>query len=291
MPQADLTLNLLQSSRRYPKLSAHSLLNKAFNFLSTPLALPGTRAVAHTTPAQQANMAPHGVDGWYVGPSLDHYRCHKCYIPSTSQSWNVLIVDWFPHTVPFPNVNSDDYLRQTADGMLSNLRSRKGNQSPLAFGSTTKNAFIQIAQILRRATKQKITSPLTPVPELRVVQAPPIATPITPVAKPRVVPHTCSNDTCSHNATTNLGNPEATVCPTPRQSNSSHQARPGTSADSPLARKCSSPCPPLSPGRLPPQVRPSHRQLSHHTHLRQASIPHNVAPRPQCSHMVPIKSQ
>jgi hypothetical protein len=50
-------------------------------------------------------MAPHGASGWYVGPSLDHYRCHQCYIPSTSQSWNVLTVDWFPHTVPIPKVN------------------------------------------------------------------------------------------------------------------------------------------------------------------------------------------
>ena len=63
MPQADLTLNLLRSSRSYPKLSAHSCLNKAFNFLDTPLAPPGTRVVAHITPSQHANMAPHGVDG------------------------------------------------------------------------------------------------------------------------------------------------------------------------------------------------------------------------------------
>jgi hypothetical protein len=187
MPQADLTLNLLRSSRRYPKLSAHSCLNKAFNFPNTPLAPPGTQVVAHITPSQRANMAPHGVDSWYVGPSLDHYRCHQCYIPSTFRSWNVLTVDWFPHTVPFPKVNTDIYLRQTADNMLSLLHSRKEHHSPLAFGSTTKNAFIQIAQILRRATRLPIPPPLTPVPEPRLVQAPPIAATIPPVTQLRVV--------------------------------------------------------------------------------------------------------
>jgi hypothetical protein len=111
-------------------------------------------------------MAPHGVDGWSVGTSLDHYRCHKCYIPSTSHSWNVLTVDWFPHTVPFPKVDTGDY----ADGMLSILQSRKGTHSPLAFGSTMKNAFIQIAQLLRRATKQTITSPLTPCYYIGLIQ-------------------------------------------------------------------------------------------------------------------------
>jgi hypothetical protein len=83
MPQADITLNLLRSSRRQPKLSAYACLYGAFDFNQSPLALPGTRVVVHVTPDKRHNMAPHGVDGWYVGPSPEHYRCHKCYIPST----------------------------------------------------------------------------------------------------------------------------------------------------------------------------------------------------------------
>ena len=46
MPQADLTLNLLRSSRCYPQLSAHACLNQSFDLLSTPLAPPGTRIIA-----------------------------------------------------------------------------------------------------------------------------------------------------------------------------------------------------------------------------------------------------
>jgi hypothetical protein len=41
-------------------------------------------------------MASHGVDGWYVGPSIEHYRCHKYYIPSTFSIRNAFTVDWFP---------------------------------------------------------------------------------------------------------------------------------------------------------------------------------------------------
>jgi hypothetical protein len=93
-----------------------------------------------------------------------------------------------PPYCPFPKVDTGDYLRQTAVNMLSIIQSRKGSHSPLAFGSTMKKAFIQIAQILRGATKENITSSLTPVSEPRVVQAPPIAMPITPVAELRVVP-------------------------------------------------------------------------------------------------------
>jgi hypothetical protein len=112
MPQADITLNLLRSSRRQPKLSTYACLNGNFDFNQSPLAPPGTKVVVHITPEQRANMAPHGVDGWYVAPSTEHYRCHKCYIPSTFGIRDALTVDWFPHKVPFPKATADEYLRQ-----------------------------------------------------------------------------------------------------------------------------------------------------------------------------------
>ena len=87
-------------------------------------------------------MAPHSTDGWYVGPSLNHYRYHKCFIPTISRCWDVLTLDWFLHTVPFRTVTADDYLKQTADNMLSLLQSKTTKASPLAFGSPITNAFI-----------------------------------------------------------------------------------------------------------------------------------------------------
>jgi hypothetical protein len=70
MPQADITLNLLRSSRGQPKLSAHACLCGAFDFNQSPLAPPGTRAVVHVTPNQRQNMAPHGVYGLTYATSL-----------------------------------------------------------------------------------------------------------------------------------------------------------------------------------------------------------------------------
>jgi hypothetical protein len=97
--------------------------------------------------------------------------------------------------------------------MLSLLRGQKENQSPLAFGSTTKNVFIQIAQILCQATSLPIPSPSTPVPETRVVQAPPIAAPNLPVTQPRVVAPT---------------SPPKPVCPTPPPTATTTKPRPAT---------------------------------------------------------------
>jgi hypothetical protein len=177
MQQADITLNLLRSSRRQPQLSAYACINGAFDFNQTPLAPPGTRVIVHITPHQRPNMAPHGLDGWYIGPSTEHYRCHKCYIPSTFGVRDALTIDWFPHTVPFPQTTTDDYLRQTASDMLALLNQPNQAVPSLTYSSAITNAYIHIAQILRRATGQPPTA--LPAREPRV-RLPPPATPPTP---------------------------------------------------------------------------------------------------------------
>jgi hypothetical protein len=124
--QADITLNLMRSSRRQPKLSAYACINGVFDFNANPLAPPGTRVVVRVTPDKRPNMAPHGVDAWYVGPSPEHYRCYKCYVPSSGGVRDALTVDWFEHSIPFPKVTTDEYLRQCATDMLTLLQNGKG---------------------------------------------------------------------------------------------------------------------------------------------------------------------
>ena len=88
-------------------------------------------------------MAPHGIDGWYVSPSTEHYRCHKCYVPSTFGVRDALTVDWFPYQVPFPQVTTDEYLRQTASGMLTLIQDKADNPIPsLTYNSSLTNAYI-----------------------------------------------------------------------------------------------------------------------------------------------------
>ena len=100
LPQCDLTLNHLRSSRRQPKLSAHACLFGNFDFNRTPLAVPGTRVIIHDTPAQRTTFAPHGVDGYYVGPSLEHYRCYKVFVSSTQSPRDCASIEWVPSVVP-----------------------------------------------------------------------------------------------------------------------------------------------------------------------------------------------
>ena len=73
LPQYYITLNILRSSHHQPNLSAYAATFRNFNFNQTPLAPPGTRGLVHKITEQRASFAPHGVDGWYIGPLLDHY--------------------------------------------------------------------------------------------------------------------------------------------------------------------------------------------------------------------------
>jgi hypothetical protein len=55
LPQATIMLNILRKSRINPRMSACAKLNGHFDFNRTPLAPPGTRAIAHEKPDQRAS--------------------------------------------------------------------------------------------------------------------------------------------------------------------------------------------------------------------------------------------
>ena len=83
LPQSELTLNLLRTSRVNPQLSSYAYLFGNFDFNKTPLAPIGTKLVIRAKPNKRDSWSFHGEDGWYIGPAMDHYRCIICYIPST----------------------------------------------------------------------------------------------------------------------------------------------------------------------------------------------------------------
>ena len=169
--QVELTLNLLCSSRVNPRLSAHAYLNGNFDFNQTPLAPPGTRVVVHLKPHQRASWAYHGEEGWYVGPSMEHYRCVKCYLPSTARERDVDTLKFFPKTVAFPEISTEDYLKQAASDILSILKDPPSSLPYLAYGDATNNAIVHIATLLGRAV---------PPPQLPAATAPVVTLPAHP---------------------------------------------------------------------------------------------------------------
>jgi hypothetical protein len=108
LPQAKITLNLLRKSRINPRISAYAQLNGNFDFKRMPLAPPGTRIIAHEKSDQRASWDPHGVEGYYLGPALDHYRCYQVDTTKTKETRIVDTVEFFPSKLSMPNTSSKD---------------------------------------------------------------------------------------------------------------------------------------------------------------------------------------
>jgi hypothetical protein len=104
LPRAILTLNMLRTSLINPKTYAATYLNRQYEYNRSPMAPPGTIIIAHEMPNSRRTSSPHGQDGWYIGPALEHYCCYTVYINKTRSKIVVETVESPPHrsTTPFP---------------------------------------------------------------------------------------------------------------------------------------------------------------------------------------------
>jgi len=98
IPHINVVINLLRPSHLQPHMSAWEDLKGPFDFNATPLAEPGRPAIIWESPQQRKKLAHHGVDAFYVGPALDHYRGYTFYVPSTGKTRYSDTVGWLPYT-------------------------------------------------------------------------------------------------------------------------------------------------------------------------------------------------
>ena len=135
--QAEITLNLLRSSRIHPHLSAYHSLCGAFNFKRTPLAPPGIKVIAYNSVGTRESWATHGKLGCYVGPAMNHYRCYQVYIPSTRK---IIISDTLQYTddnmFEIPYKSKDDNLHDA----VTELQTMMHSPSPLPTHTNTPRA-------------------------------------------------------------------------------------------------------------------------------------------------------
>ena len=80
LPQALLTLKLICGSRINPNLSDYAQVHGLYDFNRTPIAPPGIWVLVHENPSQCTSWDPRAVDGWYIGPALNSYRCYEVWI-------------------------------------------------------------------------------------------------------------------------------------------------------------------------------------------------------------------
>jgi hypothetical protein len=130
LPQATITLNLLSKSRINPRMSAYAQLNVHFDFNRIALAPTVTRVIAHDKLDPRTSWDPHGVDGYYLGPALDHYRCYQVHI--TKKGTRIIdTVDFFSSKMAMPHTSSK-YLASIAALELSNSLQKPAPAAPFS---------------------------------------------------------------------------------------------------------------------------------------------------------------
>jgi Reverse transcriptase (RNA-dependent DNA polymerase) len=170
IPQAELTLNLLRGSRINPKLSAWEQLHGRYDFNAHPIAPPGIKVLAHLKPAQRGTWAPHAFEGWYVGPSFEHYRCYQVWATETRQIRIVNQLTWFPQR-PFPKLTSTDLLRATVEDLITILQSPPAETFVSTMEPTQRGELIRLAEIIqqpRLLTHKEKPTHVDPAPPLGV---------------------------------------------------------------------------------------------------------------------------
>jgi hypothetical protein len=127
-----------------------------------PMAPPGTRIIAHETPNRRRTWTPHGQDGWYIGPALEHYKCYTVYITKTGGDRFVETVDFFPEkfTLPFPS--PQDLATQAAIDLTHALIHPQPAGPFWKVGDTQKHALKRLANIFKHATRRKTKNVVPP---------------------------------------------------------------------------------------------------------------------------------
>ena len=122
LPQAEMTLNMMRPARCNPKMSAYAYIYGPHNFAATPLAPAGTKVIVHMKPEQRSSWAYHGKVGWYVGPSHEHYRCFRCFLPCTGREIITDTVKFIPSKVQFPKMTLEQHLKNAVEKIINILQ-------------------------------------------------------------------------------------------------------------------------------------------------------------------------
>jgi hypothetical protein len=104
LPQAEITLNILQTSRLHQQLSAAAHFHGLIDYNKTSFSPPGCNIIAHEKPAKRQTWAPHGQHVYSLGPDMHHYPCQNVYISATASERKVDTLEFFPHHLPMPSV-------------------------------------------------------------------------------------------------------------------------------------------------------------------------------------------
>jgi hypothetical protein len=171
LPQAEITLNLLRTSRLHPQLSVAAHYHGLVDYNKTAFAPPGCKKIAHKKPGKRRTLAPHGQHGYSLGPAMHHYRCQNVYISTTASERIADALELFPHNYQMPQLSSTERLLMAAKDMTDALQNPHPEVPFASVGDDTIAALTDLAEIFKLKLRQP-PSPATQASPAKVVPRP-----------------------------------------------------------------------------------------------------------------------
>ena len=105
---AETTINLLRPYGPDPQISAYEGIHGPYDFNAHPLLPIGSKCLVYQPRKTLTAWQNRGLLGYYLGPSLKHYRCHLVYIIDTAAIRTVETLTIFPDKVRLPGSSRAD---------------------------------------------------------------------------------------------------------------------------------------------------------------------------------------
>ena len=102
------------------------------------------------------------MEGFYVAPAPDHYRCLTCYLPKTKSEVIADTVKFIPRYIPIPETSLDDHVKKTADDLI-HLLLHKSPAIPALKPESSRQTLIHLAQVLQRDNSPTTLQPITDI--------------------------------------------------------------------------------------------------------------------------------
>jgi hypothetical protein len=169
LPQAEITLNLLRTSRLHPQLSAAAQFHGLVDYNKTAFAPPGRNIIANKKPGKRRTWAPHRQHGYYLGPAMHHYRCQNVHISATARKRIVDTLECLPHNHQMPQLSSTDKLLMAANDMSNSLKNSHPEVPFTHVGDDTISVLTALVKIFKLKF-EKVHSPIIPAPPAQVTQ-------------------------------------------------------------------------------------------------------------------------
>jgi hypothetical protein len=171
LPQAEITLNLLRTSRLHLQFSAAAHCHGLIDYNNTAFAPPECKIIAHEKPGKRRTWDTHGQHGYSLGPAMHHYRCQNVYISTTARERILDTLELFPHNYQMPQLSSTDRLLLAAKDMTDAFQNPHPDVPFTSVGDDTIAALTNLAAIFKLKLQQAPSS-VTQASPAKVVQRP-----------------------------------------------------------------------------------------------------------------------